>query len=457
MLLTRSEGLLGELTAGDDAGRGSGAAPLPGFAARRLAGKTRASMTGREGPSGGVMAGRSEGFGERLLGALLDRARELPPQLIAPLLAEEVHRLGGRDVSILLQDYDQLMLAPLPGRGLLTGEPERIDGSPAGDAFLRATLVEEPLADGVRMFMPLLGGGDEVGVLALTLDTVDDDDRRLLRRLAGLVADMLVTKNSYTDRFFRARRREQMSVAAEIQWSLLPPLTMITPQVTVAGILEPAYDVAGDSFDYALNDDVLHVAVIDAMGHGLNAAVLATVAIGAYRHARRAGVGLAELYGFMDAAIDEQFGPDQFVTAQMMRLDVRSGRLQWVNAGHPAPLLIRDHRVVQTLGGPGTLPVGFGGDQPQISEQVLQRGDRVLLFTDGLIEEHETGGEQFGEERLIAFINNAGHIGESAQEMVRGLSHALMRARGGITSDDATLFLIEWRGGTTGHLTTLDA
>ncbi|GAA4504017.1 hypothetical protein GCM10023191_057620 [Actinoallomurus oryzae] len=61
----------------------------------------------------------------------------------------------------------------------------------------------------------------------------------------------------------------------------------------------------------------MHVAVIDAMGHGLNAAVLATVAIGAYRHARRAGVGLAELYGFMDAAIDEQFGPDQFVTAQI--------------------------------------------------------------------------------------------------------------------------------------------
>ena len=108
--------------------------------------------------------------------------------------------------------------------------------------------------------------------MAVTLDTVDDDDRRLLRRLAGLVADMLVTKNAYTDQFFQARRREPMSVAAEIQWSLLPPLSMSVPQVAVAGILEPAYDVAGDSFDYALNDDILHVAMIDAMGHGLDAA-----------------------------------------------------------------------------------------------------------------------------------------------------------------------------------------
>lgn len=402
-----------------------------------------------------AMVDRSEGFGERLLGTLLDRAHEMPPQLIAPLIAEEVARVGGRDVSILLQDYEQLVLAPLPGKGLVAGAVEPIDSSPAGEAFLRAAPVEHPQADGVRMLLPLLDGSDQVGVMTVTLDAVDDDDRRLLRRLAGLIADMLVTKSGYTDQFFRARRRERMSIAAEIQWSLLPPLTMITPQVAVAGILEPAYDVAGDSFDYALNDDIMHLAVIDAMGHGLNAAVLATVAIGAYRHARRADVGLAELYAFMDAAIDRQFGPDHFVTAQMARLDVRSGRLQWVNAGHPAPLLVRDHRVVQALESPGTLPAGFGGDEPQISQEDLQRGDRVLFFTDGLVEEHETGGEQFGEERLIAFAEAAGRAGEGIQEMVRGLSHTLMRERGGITSDDATLFLLEWRGGTTDHLATL--
>ncbi|MGW3568312.1 PP2C family protein-serine/threonine phosphatase [Streptomyces sp. NPDC000941] len=402
-----------------------------------------------------VTVDRSEGFGERLLGVLLDRAHEMPPQLIAPLVAEEVGRIGGRDVSILLQDYDQLMLAPLPGRRLVVGEPERIDDSRAGRAFLGTATVEQPQADGVRMFLPLLDGSDVVGVLAVTLSTVDDNDRRLLRRLAGLVADMLVTKNSYTDQFFQARRREPMSLAAEIQWSLLPPLTMVTPQVAVAGILEPAYDVAGDSFDYALNDNILHVAVIDAMGHGLDAAVLATVAIGAYRHARRADVGLADLYMFMDTAIDKQFGPDHFVTAQMMRLDIRTGHLQWVNAGHPAPLLIRDYRVVQALESPGTLPVGFGGAIPQISDQALSRGDRILFFTDGLIEEHRTGEEQFGEERLLDFVDRAGCAGEGVQEMVRGLSHTLMRERGGVTTDDATLFLVEWCGGTADHLVTV--
>lgn len=306
------------------------------------------------------------------------------------------------------------------------------------------------------MYLPLLDGSDQIGVMAVTLDSVDGDDRRLLRRLAGLVADMIVTKDAYTDEFFLARRRAPMNVAAEIQWSLLPPLSMTFPQVELAGILEPAYDVAGDSFDYALNGDILHVAMIDAMGHGLDAATMATVAIGAYRHTRRANTDLSQVYEFMDSAINEQFGPDHFVTAQMMCLNIATGHLQWVNAGHPAPLLIRDRVVVDRLDSPTTLPVGFGGEQPQVTERMLELGDRVLCFTDGLVEEHQVGGEQFGEEQLIEFTNRVLREHAPVRAVVRALSHALKLERGGITSDDATMLLIEWRGGDADHLAVLD-
>ena len=71
---------------------------------------------------------RSEGFGERLLGTMIDRAHEMPPQLIAPLVAEVIAAIGGRDVAVFLQDYDQMTLVPLPGRGLVGGEPEPIEG-----------------------------------------------------------------------------------------------------------------------------------------------------------------------------------------------------------------------------------------------------------------------------------------------------------------------------------------
>ncbi|MEP6762641.1 MAG: PP2C family protein-serine/threonine phosphatase [Sporichthyaceae bacterium] len=403
-------------------------------------------------PQSVAIVDRSEGFGERMLGSLLDRAHQMPPHMIAPLVAQEIAVIGGWDVEVLLQDYDQMTLVPLRGEGLLVGTPQPIDGSFAGRAFQTDMTVERPQGDGVRIFVPLLDGTDRVGVLAFTLDTVDDHDRRLTRRLAGLVADILVTKSMYTDRFFQARRRQPMSLSAEMQWHLLPPLMMTTPQVAVAGALEPAYDVAGDSFDYALNDDILHVAMIDAMGHGLSAAVMATLAVGAYRHARRLNVGLDGLYAAMDAAVADQFAPDRFATAQMARLDVGSGRLQWVNAGHPPPLLLRGHRVVAALTGPTTLPVGFGGATPVISERTLERGDRVLFFTDGLIEEHREGGEQFGETKLRDLIERAGHDGGPVQETVRRLSHALMLERGGVTSDDATLLLLEWRGGTADHL-----
>lgn len=399
----------------------------------------------------------SEGFGERLLGQLLDRAHEMPPHLMAPLVAEEIARVGGRDVSIYLQDYEQLVLAPLTGRGLVVGETQPIDGSHAGEAFLHKRVVEERLTDGVRIYLPLLDGSDEVGVMVLTLDTVEEDDRRLLGRLAGLVADMVVTKGSYTDEFFKVRRLgKPLTVAAEIQWSMLPPLSMNTPQVSLAAVLEPAHEIAGDSLDYALNDNILHLAIIDAMGHELNAAVLATVAIGAYRHARRADIGLDDLYSFMDRAIDAQFGPDQFVTAQMLRLNVETGELQWVNAGHPPPLLIRGHRVIERLESPTTLPVGFGGAVPQVSTTQLIKNDRVMFYTDGLTEEHRLGGEEFGERRMIDAIERIGPTTAGVSQMARDLSQSLMRERGGVTSDDATLFLLEWHGGSADHLAVPD-
>ncbi|MCZ2815099.1 PP2C family protein-serine/threonine phosphatase [Modestobacter sp. VKM Ac-2984] len=390
--------------------------------------------------------GKPESLGERLLGSLIDRAHVMPPRLLAPLLAQEIVAVGGRDVTVYLQDYDQAWLRPLPGEGLTDTDPVPVEGSWAGRAFSSDTAIEQSQDDGgMRLFLPMLDGSDRVGVLAFTLPRVDDDDRRLARRLAGLAADMIVTKGAYTDSFFLARASRPMSLPAQLQWQLLPPLTMTTPRVAVAGILEPAYDVGGDSFDYALNDHVLGLAIIDAMGHGLDAATMATVAIAAYRHARRAGVSLVDLYAEMDSAIAAQF-PGRFATAQMGELDVSTGELTWVNAGHPAPLLLRGRRVVAELTGATTRPVGFGGATPSVQTRQLEPGDRVLFYTDGVVEERLSGGEQFGEDRLVDLLERAGAEGINTPETIRRLSRALMSGRDGKTSDDTTLLLVEWTG-----------
>jgi hypothetical protein len=387
----------------------------------------------------------AESAGERLLGALLDRVHLITPQLTGPLIAQEAQTAGATDVSIHLQDLAQLTLRPLTGRGLV-GDPLPIADSLAGQAFSAEESVEEPLPDGsVRLHLPLLDGSNRVGVLGLTLPRLNDYDRQLAQRLAGLVADMIVTNDAYTDAFARVRTVAPLSLSAHLQWQTLPPLSMTTPVVDLAGILEPAYEVGGDSFDYAFNDPVLHVAVFGAMGHGLEAATMATVVIAAYRHARRAEFPLTEMYPAMDQAVATSF-PGRFATAQLGRLDTKTGVLSWVNAGHPPALWVRRSRVIGELTGPVSRPVGFGAGTPVVQTAQLEPGDRVLFFTDGVVEERLSGGEQFGEERLRDLIEQTTAAELTCAETVRRLSHALMAARSGRTSDDASLLLLEWKG-----------
>jgi hypothetical protein len=278
--------------------------------------------TGFHDPAGDLTT--TESLGERLLGSLLDRAHLIPPRLVGPLVAQELHRAGATEVSIHLQDYDQLTLQPLLGRGL-AGKPVPIDGSPEGRVFTTDTRAEIAQPDGgVRLALPMLDGSDRVGVLSFTLPGVREHDRQLAHRVAGLVADLVVTKGGYTDTFARVRTTRPMALAAQLQWQSLPPLSMTTPDVDLSGILEPAYEVGGDSFDYALDEHVLHVAVFDAMGHGLEAATMATVVLAAYQHGRRRDVPLAELYTEMDAVVGRSF-PGRFATGQLGRLDSETG------------------------------------------------------------------------------------------------------------------------------------
>ncbi|MGY1726849.1 PP2C family protein-serine/threonine phosphatase [Geodermatophilus sp. SYSU D01062] len=385
-----------------------------------------------------------ESVGERLLGSLLDRAHLIPPRLVGPLVAQELHRAGVEEVAIRLQDVDQVDLHPLTGPGL-SGKPVPIADSPPGTAFATDEPVDEPLPGGrVRLHLPMLDGSDRVGVLSLVLQGPTPADLQLAQRVAGLVADLLVTKNEYTDTFARVRTRRPMTLAAQLQWQSLPPLSMTTPDVDLSGILEPAYEVGGDSFDYALDEHLLHLAVFDAMGHGLTAATMATVVLAAYRHGRRRDVPLPEVYAEMDRVVGRAF-PGRFATGQLGRLDTGTGELSWVNAGHPPALWVRDGRVVGELAGRASRPIGFGSEDPEVHTVRLEPGDRLLFFTDGVVEERLEGGEQFGEARLRRLIEQTTREGLAAPETVRRLSHALMAARDGRTSDDASLLLVEWK------------
>jgi serine phosphatase RsbU (regulator of sigma subunit) len=238
-------------------------------------------------------------------------------------------------------------------------------------------------------------------------------------------------------------------VAAEIQWDLLPPLSSITDRIAVAGMLEPAYSIGGDSFDFAMNPECTEFAVVDAVGHGMPAVMMSVLAINALRNARRDGRTLEEAYLRTGAAIEAQFGHSNYVTGVIASLEVGTGTLRWLNAGHPLPLLVRDGQYVGELRCRPSLPMGLGGQPREIATEHLQGGDRVLFYTDGVTETRSPTGEPFGLERLADYLVRATLDHVHPTETVRRLSASIVRYNGVGLSDDATVLLIEYRGGST--------
>ncbi|HVL28688.1 MAG TPA: PP2C family protein-serine/threonine phosphatase [Acidimicrobiales bacterium] len=376
---------------------------------------------------------------------LLRESAHAVPDELPWLLFEEARRAGLAEAAILLVDVEQTALMPLPPAPPEL-PPQDIDSTLAG----RCYQTEQPLTsaasqDGtVVLWAPLIDGSERLGVLYLRAPALSDRLVDSCVGLAALVAELVVSKSQYGDFLVLARRRRPMTLAAEMRWSLLPPLTFSSKRAHIACVLEPAYEVAGDAFDYAMDGDVLHLAIFDAMGHGLEASRIANLAVGGYRQARRLGLDLAATYQLMDAAMAEQFGDERFVTAQLATLDVSGGTFRWLNAGHPHPLLLRRGRLASELVSEPSVPVGLGGVAGSVSSQSLEPGDALLLFTDGVVEARSPGGERFGQERLVDLTRRALAAQQTLAETVRRLVRSVREHRDGPPRDDATLLFVEW-------------
>jgi serine phosphatase RsbU (regulator of sigma subunit) len=285
-------------------------------------------------------------------------------------------------------------------------------------------------------------------VLEFGFAEINDELLELCDDLGRLVGHLVQTASRYTDLIELRRRRRPMNLAAEMQWDMLmPPLAFSSPEISVAGVLEPAYFVAGDAFDYSLNGELLGFAVLDAMGHGVHSTLASTLALGAFRHGRRRGLELAVIAEQIDDALVEQFDGECFVTAQLCQLDVGTGVLNSVNAGHPSPLLIRGAKVVGELTADPCLPLGLGIRMTEVGEWRLLPGDRVFFYSDGVIEARPTGGDQYGLDRLIDDLEEFLGGGLLVAEILRRLVRRVRDHRGGELMDDATLVFLEWLPG----------
>ena len=383
------------------------------------------------------------------LNSLLAAVEAAPPIAAADVLAGALaEAIDAREVSFLIADFSGQSLIRLGhagGKGRLQGKEtaERVPlvGTPHGRA-LAAQVVEVIDEDGgARLFAPVTSRGEAVGVLELVLEdfpaqqTVAD-----VAQAAHFFAYVVIANRRYTDLFEWGQRSVPLSLAAEIQHRLLPgAFTCEAGQFTLAAWLQPAGEIGGDTFDFSLERDALHLSMTDAMGHTMDAALLATVLVGGLRNARRRGVELGEQARLANDALAEQAGESQFVTGLLVRIDLAKATAGIVNAGHPPPLRIRAGRVDQ-LRLEADPPFGVRlGNEYRVQSLPLQVGDRLIFVTDGMLE------------RDAALMNIGAILTASAdmhpREAVQDLTRAVLEVSGGQLRDDATALCLDWLGG----------
>jgi hypothetical protein len=383
------------------------------------------------------------GLGDALT-TLFDVPAATPVIELRRVVDRIVVALGATSGRVFVTDYGLISLQELGEDGAV-GERQLIDGSLPGRALASGKVICSEETGSV--WVPLTEGSERLGVLELTHHAWTDGAQSLLGPLVRVLVLVLVSVRRYTDAVVRSRRSEPLSPAAELQWDLLPPLTFTSDRVSLSGILEPAYSIGGDSFDYAFNTDRVEFAILDAVGHGMPAVMKSVAAINGLRNARREGAALDAAYRGTGDILSAEFRRKGFVTAQFGSLAVDTGVLTWLNAGHPLPLLVRNGRYVGELPCLPSLPMGLGGEVVEIATVNLQRGDRVLFFTDGVIETRDAEGTAFGLSRLADFLVRATVSGVSPAETVRRLSSSVVAYNRAGLSDDATLLIIEYHGG----------
>lgn len=383
------------------------------------------------------------------IAALLDAAEAAPPAEGVDAVAEALAQmLGAREVSFLIADVSggalvRLARAPTTGPAAqrVAAESVPIAASDAGLALRTQQVQQVTAEDGVWLYAPVTQRGESLGVLELLLAAPPTSAvLAAVQQAAHALAYVVIADRRFSDLYEWGERSTRLALAAEIQRRLLPAsYTCEAGQFSLAGWLIPANEAGGDTFDYILDRDTLHLSITDAMGHGVQAAQLATLAVGSLRNSRRGGLSVVESAQAVSRAVAEHGAEDQFVTGQVLRLGLATGAVEFVNAGHTSPLLVRAG-VVTRLSMDADPVFGVWPDRPYALQGLqLQAGDRLVLLTDGMYERNAEAADVDG---LLPQLS-----GLHPREAVQELTAAVLSVTGGDVLDDATALVLDWYGG----------
>jgi serine phosphatase RsbU (regulator of sigma subunit) len=370
-----------------------------------------------------------------------------PHELLDAVRRVLVEQYGAQAVELFMADYGLTVLQPvsvLPH----TTEPVSVHNSPEGRAFGAQEPFVEALPDGrVRAHLPVTVRGDRLGVLSVVLAGAEDGRKHLaeLADVAEVLAHEVVVAERDTDIYLQARRKDRLTLAAEMQWQLLPGRSCARPEYELGAQLEPAYAIFGDNFDWSATADHLMLYVTNGMGEGIEASLLTNLAINALRNARRAGIPIADQAALADQAVYAHYQGRCYLSMLMFDFELATGRAWVVDAGSPQMLRLRGG-TVERIDFDAQLPLGMFEETDYVAQEFrIEPGDRLIFVSDGVYAVASPKGETYGDEALNRAIQSTRLL--PAAEVPRAVLRELTGHRGRpMPDDDALVVCLDWHG-----------
>ncbi|GJF21838.1 PP2C family protein-serine/threonine phosphatase [Streptomyces sp. HO565] len=370
-----------------------------------------------------------------------------PHELLDAIRAVLIDQYGAEDVELFMADYGLTVLQPvsvLPH----TMEPVSVHNSPAGRAFGSQKPYCEETRDGrARLHLPVSVRGDRLGVLSVTLAEADAARQweSELTEIADVLGHEVMVAERDTDLYLQARRKDRLTLAAEMQWQLLPGRSCSRPEYELAAQLEPAYAIFGDNFDWSATADHLMLYVTNGMGEGIEASLLTNLAINALRNARRAGISIADQAALADQAVYAHYQGRCYLSVLMFDFDLAAGRASVVDAGSPELWRLRGG-TVERVSFDAQLPLGMFEETDYVVQDFdVEPGDRLVFVSDGVHAVASPKGEAYGEAALARAIHSTRLL--PAAEVPRAVLRELTGHRGeAAPEDDALIVCLDWHG-----------
>ena len=293
---------------------------------------------------------------------------------------------------------------------------------------------------------PLENEGEVVGLIYVDCRvghrSFEEADLRLLTSLANVAAAKIQNARLMADAAEKKQMDREFALAQEIQQRLLPESPPDVAGYELYGSNVPSRQVSGDYFDFRPRPDgKIYSAIADVCGKGVGPALLMASLQASFHAWADELVPVPEMTGRLSEAISRRTGPDRFITFFLLLLDPASGEIEYTNAGHNQGLLVRKNGDIEELPSHG-LPLALFPGRPYGSSKIALAPDEIVcLYTDGITEACNPAGEEFGLDRLKAFLKT--QIGRDPSDVDTGLARVQEEHSAGEPyGDDRTILIL---------------